>query len=43
VDAVQLQAGSEATDYEPRRPIEIGVVAGNGTGIYRGDEEPAVH
>jgi hypothetical protein len=42
IDAVQLERGDTGTDYEPRRPIEIGVVASNGTGIYRGEEQPAV-
>lgn len=42
VDAVQLEAGESATDYEPRRPLEIGVAPRNGTGIFVGSETPVV-
>ncbi|MCD6362275.1 MAG: hypothetical protein J7M38_15560, partial [Armatimonadetes bacterium] len=42
IDAVQLEIGEQPTDYEPRRPIEVGVVATNGSGIFAGDEQPAV-
>ncbi len=42
VDAVQLERGEKATDYEPRRPLEIGIQAANGTGIYAGEEAPVM-
>ncbi len=38
VDAVQLEAGESATDFQPRRPVEIGLSAANGTGIFFGAE-----
>jgi hypothetical protein len=41
VDAAQLERGEKATDYEPRRPLEIGVHAANGTGIFPGDDPVA--
>ncbi|MBD3292744.1 MAG: hypothetical protein GF393_07440 [Armatimonadia bacterium] len=41
VDAVQVERGEAPTDYEPRRPIEIGAQPVNETGIFI-DEEPAI-
>lgn len=38
LDALQLERGESATEYEPRRPIEIGVTPRNGTGIFFGDQ-----
>ncbi len=34
VDAVQVERGIEPTPWQPRRPIEIGLVADNTTGIF---------
>ncbi len=40
VDAVQLETGKTATEYEPRRPVEIAAGPIARTGIYVGDEPP---
>ncbi|MEA3401891.1 MAG: hypothetical protein U9R79_11695 [Armatimonadota bacterium] len=38
VDVVQLERGETATDYQPRRPVEIGVRPTNGHGIFVGEQ-----
>lgn len=42
IDAVQLEAGEQASDYEPRLPVELAVVPSNDTGIFTGDQQPAL-
>ncbi|MGC9318967.1 MAG: hypothetical protein ACP5KN_13120 [Armatimonadota bacterium] len=38
VDAIQLERGEAATEYRPRRPVEIGLTPTNGHGIFVGEQ-----
>ena len=39
IDAIQLEKGTQATEYKPRYPVEIGLMAKRKGNIYYSDEE----